>query len=157
MRKVFVRFLALGALGVLATQLVGCVAFAPLIKTYSEIGVSREDRVRLLESNVNEFHDAVYWGRSQTALSLAKEESRNELRQLIRSIRKSKQKIVESKIEFVDFDEDAYEAEVEVLVKYYEEPYYIVRDRTEKQKWEFETASGWKFVTLEDSTEESVG
>ncbi len=126
----------------------GCAIVTPFVATYKEMGVSAADRERLLREKVEAFNRAVYWGRPEEAVALAKDESKQELKRLLRS-RRRKEKIVETKLDFVDMLDDAYKADVEVLVRYYKVPYYVVTDRIEKQSWEFSFTSGWEYVTQE--------
>ncbi|MCB0353970.1 MAG: hypothetical protein KDD64_10610 [Bdellovibrionales bacterium] len=131
-------------LGVLLC-LQGCI-IAPLIDSFKETGISESDRQRLLERQVKEFHQALFWGKPSLALDIAEEESRDELRRFMRDT-KRKERIIESQIEYLDFDDGSTEADVDVAVKYYRIPYYVVNERIERQHWRFSYASGWKFVS----------
>lgn len=133
-------------LGLLAC-LQGCV-LAPLIQSYKQIGVSESDRQQLLQDSVKDFQRALYWGQAGEAVALTEEASQEELRKLIRTSRKS-EKIVESKVDYVEFGDESMDAEVEVVVKYYKVPFYVVNERTERQKWNFSYSSGWKYVSRE--------
>lgn len=126
----------------------GCAIVTPFIQTYKEMGVSSSDRRQLLKKQVNAFNRALYWGDPEEAIAYAKEESREDLKSILRK-RRRKEKIVETNIEFTDMQDDAYTAEVEVMVRYYQVPYYIVKDRIEKQTWEFSFGGGWEYVKQE--------
>ncbi|MCB0334416.1 MAG: hypothetical protein KDD55_13005 [Bdellovibrionales bacterium] len=121
---------------------------APLIQSYKQIGVSESDRQQLLQDSVKDFQRALYWGQAGEAVALTEEASQEELRKLIRTSRKS-EKIVESKVDYVEFGDESMDAEVEVVVKYYKVPFYVVNERTERQKWNFSYSSGWKYVSRE--------
>ncbi len=131
----------------LVASLQGCV-LAPLIQSYKQIGVSESDRQRLLQDSVNNFQRALYWGQAGEAIALTEDGSQEELRRLIRDSRKS-EKIVESKVDFVEYGQDSMDADVEVVVKYYKVPFYVVNERIERQKWNFSYSSGWRYVSRE--------
>ena len=135
------------------SSLQGCVALVPIVKSYSEIGVTEGDRMALLEEKVDTFNDAMYWGKMQRALEMSDKTNHDSLRRELRR-RKKEERVVETEIEFVDFSEEAYKANVDVLVKYFKVPFYVVNERLERQEWEFETGMGWKFVKLEQVAEE---
>ncbi len=125
-----------------------CVALAPVMETYRQMGVSEADRMQLLEQRVREFHDSIYWGRPHTALQLSDESARPDLRRRVRD-RRRKEKLVDSKVDFVEFDDDAYEAKVDVLIRFYRVPNYVVKERVETQDWRFSTVSGWMYFGTE--------
>ena len=82
-------------------------------------------------------------GTSQ-ALEFVVPEERDRLREGIREHRMKKERIVESKVEDVIFDDDARTADVEMTIRYYRTPVYIVKDRLEVQKWSFVgVGTGW--------------
>lgn len=127
----------------------GCI-LVPFIDSFKESGVTRADRERLLQQTVSDFQRERFWGNGGGALSFAEGTSREELREIIRDSRRS-EKIVESEIEFIDFDKDAYKAQVDVIVKYYVVPQYVVQERIENQQWRFSFTDGWRFHALEVS------
>lgn len=127
----------------------GCVALAPVMQTYSQIGVSEGDRMRLLDTSLSEFSNAVYWGNANKALTFASDQAKEDLKNHIRQASKQ-EKVVETEVEFVDYDDDVYAAEVDVLVKYYKVPQYVVKERRERQFWQFSVASGWEYHGRKD-------
>jgi len=129
-------------------SLSSCAAVAPLFQAYSQIGVTENDRMVLLDENLKDFQEALYWGDPGAAIAMADASSHSSLRHQIKESKRS-ERIVESKIEMVEFSENAYRADVEVMVKYFKVPYYIVKERFEKQYWEFSTGSGWQFMSRE--------
>lgn len=132
----------------LIASISGCAAVAPFVQTYNEIGVSSGDRQALLDGAVKDFNSALYWGNMSQAVALSTEQGQPSLKQEMRR-RKKEERVVESQVELVDFDESSHNADVEVLVKFYKVPFYVVNERIERQKWTFELGSGWKFVSLE--------
>jgi len=134
----------------LAGGLSGCI-LVPAIDSMSELGVRRSDRERLLAQDVKKFNEALYWGSPLEALKFAADDARVDIQNHI-AARRSDERIVENKIHAVKFlDDGAYEADVEVLVKYYRVPFYTVQERNEKQSWEFSLAGGWKLKAWQTS------
>jgi hypothetical protein len=159
MKKVFVASKKRMAMGVILLALFilsGCVALAPVIETYRQLGVSSSDRAALLDKHVKDFHEAIYWGQSHTALSLADESVRVELREKIRDAHKNV-KLIDSKIDFVEFNDDVNEAKVDVAVKYYKVPFYVVNEKVEQQEWKFGAGSGWKYYGTIKTEERNAG
>lgn len=122
---------------------------APFIDSFSQAGVTKNDRMRLLGEEVQRFNEALYWGRPDEALRFARADARATLQPGIRKLAKE-EKVVDAKVEYVDFAEDAYSAEVNMVVRSYKVPVYIVQNRNEKQKWDFSLTDGWKLVSREE-------
>lgn len=123
----------------------GCVV-VPLIDGFSQMGLSRSDREMLLPKQVKKFHEALYWGKPMEAVSMVKEESREaaaeELQKKIEGVR-----IVESKMESVQYKDESQKATVKVNIRHYKVPFYVVVDRIEEQSWEFSRSNGWQYVS----------
>lgn len=133
----------------------GCVVLAPLIQSYKETGISEGDRKQLLSQSVKEFNEALFWGRVDTALALADASVHDQLRKEVRKKRKS-ERLVESNIEYVDFKDGARKADVDVLVRFFKVPVYIVKERIERQRWIFALGSGWKLSGREVIEEDNA-
>ena len=129
----------------ISVSLSGCF-LAPAIDAVGNVGITKNDRTRLLPKSVKKFHEALYWRKQNEALTYTTEESRELFAQEFRQALK-KERIVESKVEAMDFSEDGREATVEVMVKYYVEPYYMVNERLEHQDWEFNISDGWRIAS----------
>lgn len=125
----------------------GCVFAVPVIQSFHDAGFTPADRRTLLEKTVEEFNTALYWGESQQVLSMSSEQGRSYVINYFRT-RKGKEKIVEHKVNLTEFSDSAFDATVDVTVKYYAIPYFVVNERHESQKWEFSLDSGWKFAGL---------
>lgn len=119
----------------------GCF-LAPAIDSFNKLGVTESDRKALLGERIHRFRDALYWGEPGEAIAFVLPQSRQMLEPAFRRIRKE-EKIVDSRLESVEFLENGYKADVEMIVKYYRVPYYVVNERTEKQVWEFNMSDGW--------------
>jgi len=131
----------------LCYTLSGCF-IVPFIQSFKEIGVTAGDRMQILEGDLKKFHYAVTAGRLGKVLRYVQEDSKGSFKEEFRNRRRD-EKIVDIKVDFVDFEEGAYAADVEVLVKYYEVPYYIVNERFEQERWTFAVSSGWKIISKE--------
>jgi len=125
----------------------GCI-LAPAIDSFTKIGVTRGDRQNLLAQDIKRFHDALYWKKYSEALSLVSAEARDEVYREIRE-RSQSERVIDSEVTFVDFSEDAYEAETEIAVRFHETRFNLVQTRTEKQNWRFSVSDGWKLVSRE--------
>lgn len=149
------KWMALGSMLVLLCSLSACVALAPVIETYRQLGVSSSDRAALLDQHVKTFHEAIYWGQAHTAMSFADESARVELREKIREAHRNV-KLIDSKIDFVEFNDDINEAKVDIAIKYYKVPFYVVNERVEQQEWKFGAGSGWKYYGTTKVEERNV-
>lgn len=126
----------------------GCF-LAPTIDSVSRAGVTRGDRERLLPEAVKNFHDLLYWDKKGEALSMVASSSREEFRQQFRQ-QNRQERIVETKVDFAEFGDGAFSAEVDLITKYYSAPVLVVQERREHEKWDFSfAAGGWKIVSRE--------
>jgi hypothetical protein len=131
----------------LFTVLLSSCLFAPVIQEIQGFGIGPEDRQNKLSEDSRTFLDALYWKRAGMVLDYAKPEFRDELKSILRG-RSSDERVVESRVDFIDFDEESYAAEVEVVVRYYTVPYYVVEERREIHNWLFTLTSGWKIAKI---------
>ena len=117
-----------------------CV-LVPFIDSYKEMGVTEGDRQTLLAKTLKNFQDYVYWGQYNNALSFSQEDSINDIRE---SFRKYKEiKIVSIKTDDVLFLNSSKEASVDIIVKYYKIPEYVVNDEKVHETWVF-SLGNWK-------------
>lgn len=126
----------------LCLLLSGCF-MAPFIGAFKQAGVTRSDREALLPKEVKRFNDALFWGNSGPIMSMVDESAREEIGNQVAEA-SDVERVVESKVLKVSYDEDAYEADVQVKVRFYRVPYYMVRDRVEHQRWKFSFNDGWQ-------------
>lgn len=111
-----------------------CV-LVPFIDSYKEMGVTQGDRQALLPKTLKKFQDYIYWGQYSNALSYTKDESLSDVKD---SLQKYKDiKIVSMKTDDIVFFNSSKEANVDVVVKYYKVPQYIVVDERVSEVWEF--------------------
>jgi hypothetical protein len=125
----------------------GCV-LVPVIESVSQIGVTKSDREALLSRDMKKLNDAIYWGKPEEAAQLFSDETRATLIEGLRKKNKE-ERVVESKVDSVEFNEDSYAATVAVSIRYYTAPYYVVTERIEEQQWQFKLPSGWRILSRE--------
>ena len=146
-RRVLAHLVQIIIAVVLVAILSGCVILAPIIQGFKETGVAEGDRQVLLSKDVKKFHEARYWGGSD-ALAYISEDKRVEIAQAIHKIQKD-ERMVDTVVDGSTFEKNSFKASVDVVIRYYKIPYYVVNSRTERQNWEFQVGSGWRLVSLE--------
>ena len=145
-----VKILKLISALLLVLSLGGCF-LAPAINSMREAGLTEADRRMKLAKDVREFSEALYWGDAGAALIYVVPEAQQTFREQIRKSKKA-ERIVESKVENVVFLDGSYEADVDLSVRYFEVPFYVVNERVERQAWKFSLSDGWKISTREFGT-----
>lgn len=129
--------------GVLSlVNLSGCI-FVPFIDAFKKTGATEGDRMALLAPEVQRFSEAIGWGKKSEALTFVLDESKKDISGQLKKVG-SEERIVDSKVDEVEWANDAYDAHVAVKVQYFLVPYYIVKTRVEQQHWVFSLAGGWK-------------
>ncbi len=129
-----------------------CV-FVPFIDSYKNIGVTQGDRQALLPKVLKDFQNNIYWGTYSKALTFVKKESLENVRESFK--RYKERKIVSVKTEDIIFSDSSKKATVKSLVKYYEIPYYVVKDENVEEIWNF-SLGDWELSKrdiLEDEKE----
>lgn len=130
------------ALAVLLLSTSGCF-LAPFISGFQELGATPSGRQQLLTDGVKKYTEALFWGNPSKALTLVDEPIREQVAADIKSFSSSK-RMVESKVIDISFEDSSYRAVVNVQLKYYEVPVYVVKDQVEQQEWMFSFSEGWK-------------
>ncbi|MGI6524882.1 MAG: hypothetical protein ACOX2O_06265 [Bdellovibrionota bacterium] len=126
----------------------GCV-LVPFISGFRELGATADSRQELLNKTIKNFQVAIKSSNITAALSFIDKDNK-ELREAIRDEMrrtKDKEKIVDSRLDFVEYDDDSYHADVEIRTKFFKVPYYVVMERLEKEKWEFFVRKGWQLTS----------
>lgn len=126
----------------IASSLSGCI-LVPFIDAFKKTGATEGDRMALLAPEVQRFTEAIGWGKKTEALGFVLDESRKEISTQLKKIG-SEERIVDSKVDEVEWANDAFDAHVAVKVQYFMVPYYVVKTRTEQQHWVFSLTGGWK-------------
>lgn len=133
----------------------GCV-LVPFVDSYQKSGMSRSSRQQLLARDVKQFHEALYWGKANLVLAFIDEEVRSDLGdELFKNSRK--ERIVSSEVDSYGLSPEGFDANVRIRVKYFRVPFYIVQERLEEQRWEFELGSGWQIHDREVKGTELAG
>lgn len=136
------KSVALVLLSIAGLTLSGCI-LAPTLDSIQKAGLTEASRMSLLTIAIRDFHEAMQWGDDGAVLALVSQDGQLAVREQLRGTSKD-ERVVESKVEEVMFSDSAYKADVEVTTRYYQAPFYIVRDRLEKQNWVFSLTDGWK-------------
>lgn len=143
------RGLALsGALVFIVTPVTGCI-FVPVIEGVNQMGLTKEDRASLLPGEVKRFQDARYWGNYLNALSYVLDESKDSIGKQLRR-RPEGEKIVKSELREIELSPDGHEADVEVLMKRYDQNTLVVRNIEEVQHWRFLMGKGWRLLSMNE-------
>ena len=124
----------------------GCALGAIAVDAVSQIGITKNDRASLLKQSMKDFHDALYWGRPEEAMAFVTSEGRKQLASQL-TISSAQERIVESKVGIVDISDGGFDANVDVVTRFYKVPYYIITDSVEREKWRFVVGTGWKLET----------
>lgn len=143
--------LVVAALLAVCVSLSGCI-LVPFIDSFKESGVAESDRVRLFDKQIRQYNYALADGRSGRLLAFVEPESKESLRPQFRNLFKD-QKIVDTRVDMVDFEEESYVANVDLEIRYFKVPQYVVQSRIEQQQWKFTLGSGWQLVSIKDSNE----
>lgn len=137
---------------VAAVTFSGCFII-PFVQAFKETGATEGDRMALLEPEARKFADAMVLGNKQLAMTVVMPESRTTISKQIRG-RNEEERVVESKLDDVQYTEAARKATVTLKVRYYKVPFYIVKSRLEEQHWEFSMSDGWKLRDMAGIEEE---
>jgi hypothetical protein len=122
----------------------------PFVEGVSKIGLGKNDREALLPQSVQNFQDLIYWNKFQAVGALIKEDVRSvQIKEIMKKYKGYR--LVETKTDFLDFNEDSTRCVASVTAKRFKVPFYIVEDYAEDQVWEFTVSDGWKFVSAEPS------
>ncbi len=161
MRKIS---LALFHPGGRAFPLLGWALFLLCVSGCTSMGhmtAGPDSRQEMLQTELPDFHRAVYWGLMDIVAASVERENRAQVLARLQNQR-ANEKLVEMQVTRVDFDADSMEAAVEVLTRYYKKPQYIVQERREHETWKYDRVRGWRFsdvTTLTDgisSSSESI-
>lgn len=124
----------------------GCF-LASAIESIRQSGVTKDGRMSLLKQDMKKFSEALHWGDPQAAMYYVTEEGKQGVAESLEDLQ-GDVRVVESKVHNVQFDEDAFQANVKVSIKFYKIPFYVVNDLKQDQVWKFSHSGGW----LLDST-----
>lgn len=125
----------------IACALTGCSSLAS-VKHVVAYGDKQEG---LLQERLVKFTKALYWGSLVEASGYVRRGARSKFYDDARE-KQETEKLVDIKVGNVDFIDDSSSAEVELRIRYYKKPTYLVKSRTEKQVWKYHRFSGGWFL-----------
>lgn len=134
---------------ILLTSLSGCI-LVPAVDSARKAGLTKLGRQEALESRLREFHNALFWGRFNSAVAFATPENESVLRNQFRN-NQGKRRVVDSKVEYINFDEDAYKADVEMELRYHNLATNIVTPARKFEEWQFSVSDGWRIVAMTEN------
>lgn len=140
----FTRRVAVGLFAMaMMTSLSGCI-LVPFIQAFKEVGATEGDRMTLLNQDVKKFNAAIVWGNHTEAAAFVAPESQLTITAQFKDSNEE-ERIVDSKVTNVVWNDSARGALVEVKTKFYRVPVYVVNTRVEDQRWTW-TGGSWKLV-----------
>jgi hypothetical protein len=144
----YVFKLGRGWLAVLSCALVmsasGCV-LVPFVQAFKEVGATEGDRMALLPEQIKKFNSAVVFGNRMEAMHYVSADSQEKVASELKD-NAEEERIVDSKVNNVVWADSARQATVEIKVKYFKVPVYVVNTRVEEQRWAFSVGEGWKLT-----------
>lgn len=144
MRAVGLSLLVMGVFTFSGCGFVAGDGLGPMIAT--ESGVNR-----MLNESVQAYNKSYYWGDEAACAKYLADGQYLRLAQELRA-RKQTQRIVDVSVDMMNFESAEDKADVGVLIKYFESPMYVVKERHQVQKWVFDRfGGGWR---LEDWSDE---
>ncbi len=132
---------AIVMVSLVTVSLNGCV-LVPFVQAFKETGLTEGDRMALLPPQVKKFSDARVFGNKTDALSLVAPEAKAEISSQLQS-NNDQERIVKSRIDEIEWLEDAFKARVVIKVDSFTMTQLVVKTFTEEQNWEFKTGTGW--------------
>lgn len=128
----------------LACALSGCLGAT--LSTLEDLTAGQGKRISSLNQAVAKFHKAVYWDTGYEAAKFVAPEAQatfaNKFRSSPDGLYQDKEKLVDINIEGVEFDPEVNRARVEVLIKYFKVPQYVVQTRKQSEIWSYHRMDG---------------
>lgn len=134
----------------LISLLIFCAIFSGCSTARLEdvVRIRRGSKQTALQERLERFNRARYWGGLSESVAFVKPEYQSEFIRLERNSTDI-QRIVRTDITRVELTPDGSTAEVEMVVRYFEKPTYLVKTRREGQIWSYERfAGGWLLSAL---------
>lgn len=103
-----------------------------------------ESKEEMLNTRVESFHRTVYWGKVDDAKLFVKKEKQKEVLDRAKFNRRD-ERLVDLDVENITLNEDGT-ADVDVKVRYFRTPSYLVETRRERERWNFERLGGGWFL-----------
>jgi hypothetical protein len=103
--------------------------------------VSSKGQAKQLPEVIKLFNHNLYWGSLEQAAEYIVPENRSQFVRNAKSKRET-EKLVDLEIGYIDFSDNNDSATVDIKVKYYRVPNYIIETRYDQQRWSFSRYSG---------------
>lgn len=126
-----------------------------IIRSLDDIVTTSSGREGKLATTTRVFNELLFWNKVDDASAfVAPEFRRTFAREFAQKV--GKEKIVDQNVIGVEFYDNTNKADVEVVVRYFEIPSYVVNTRHEKQVWKyFRLGGGWNLSGFEDDSSNS--
>lgn len=125
----------------LIASMSGCSAFSS--DNLNDALATTAGKSNRLAERVEKFHQALYWGSPQEAVAFVQESTR---REMVRTFieEKQKQKLVDISIDYITYENEGDTAIIDVRVRYYPIPAYVIVTRIDQETWSFDRfGGGW--------------
>lgn len=142
----------------LTISVTACQLAVPFIQGFKDVGLTEADRVQLFSKRITNFHHSLSDGNRTRLLAYAADDYKTGFRDVIRNMGRN-EKVVNANVDLVDFKEASKVAEVDVLVKYFRQTDFIVKERLVRQSWSFETGADWyltDYKVIDDNYSNSI-
>lgn len=104
-----------------------------------------QSKTELLNKSLKQFKNALFWNSFDQLAMFANPEDRAALVESIKKAR-SKERVVRIDVRNVDLAQDEAQADVDLLINYYEVPKYVVSTRKERYTWIYDGLRDTWFV-----------
>ena len=126
----------------------GCALVSWGIGSYHDAGLSEQDRQVLLTKEIKQFHQVLFFGNVDVAMTHVEDEARAEISPRFVHDFKS-EKFVDHSIDATEFNDAAREAVVHLTVKYFKSTNLLVKERQVIEHWKFSTGGIWKLLAYD--------
>lgn len=117
-----------------------CLTFASCARMKLSFA-DAEERKQMINDRVAKFHKAVYWGNLEEATELVRPERRRTFSMAIAERRKV-ENLVDFTVDDIQFDREAWSAQVTTSTRYFKSPVYTVVVRKEEERWGYDSSEG---------------
>ena len=130
----------------LISVLSGCL-LAPTIESVKKAGFTEGDREAIFATDLQSMIDDMRWGKANLVIDRVQADVQPTLAPKIRAFLRKK-KIVDLTIDNVVWQDDAYSATVDLVVKSYDPAVSIIDESPMHMEWIFSLVDGWKLVDM---------
>ena len=140
MKKIAVCFIA-------SFFMSGCLIVGPL-QELSDVFASDRDKIVMFTDTVNAYRRAIHGRKIHNASAYVSDDALSDFMAL-HSNKRKKEKLVDYEIQDVQFADGNSEATVEVEVRYYKVPHFMIKTRVERERWEYHRLTGgWRLEAV---------